>query len=75
MSVCAYLCLHLCPPLRHLSFSDEASKAALESGKLAAEAVEEFGEVLESLRLEVDELSGGKFGGEVREGVRQQGEA
>ncbi|GJP76345.1 hypothetical protein CLOP_g6804 [Closterium sp. NIES-67] len=31
---------------------------------MAAEAVEVFGEKLELLRLDLDELSGGKFGGE-----------
>lgn len=45
--------------------SDEAAKDALEKTKAAAEAVEAFGEKLENLRMEIDELSGGKFGGEV----------
>lgn len=47
------------------SSSDEAAKRALKSAKVAAEAVETFLEKLESLRMNLDELSGGKFGGEV----------
>ena len=72
VSVCMLVLMRR-SPLSASSLSDEASRAALQSGKVAAEAVEEFGEVLEHLRLEVDELSGGKFGGEVRAGFMQEG--
>ncbi|CAI5979749.1 unnamed protein product [Closterium sp. NIES-64] len=46
------------------STDDAVAKEALSALKAAAEAVEVFGEKLELLRLELDELSGGKFGGE-----------
>ncbi|GJP43783.1 hypothetical protein CLOM_g3199 [Closterium sp. NIES-68] len=46
------------------STEDAVAKEALTSLKAAAEAVEVFGEKLELLRLDLDELSGGKFGGE-----------
>ena len=38
----------------------------LQTAWSAAQAVEKFGDRLEQLRMAVDELSGGKFGGEVR---------
>ncbi|CAI5533115.1 unnamed protein product [Closterium sp. Naga37s-1] len=46
------------------STDDAVAKEALSALKAAAGAVEVFGEKLELLRLELDELSGGKFGGE-----------
>ncbi|CAI5487781.1 unnamed protein product [Closterium sp. Naga37s-1] len=46
------------------STDDAVAKEALSALKAAAQAVEVFGEKLELLRLELDELSGGKFGGE-----------
>ncbi|CAI7871278.1 unnamed protein product [Closterium sp. NIES-54] len=46
------------------STDDAVAREALSALKAAAEAVEVFGEKLELLRLELDELSGGKFGGE-----------
>lgn len=47
-----------------LKASDDASRLALEKAKAAAHAVEVFAERLELLRMDLDELSGGKFGGE-----------
>lgn len=44
--------------------SDPASKEVLETAWRTALAVDKFSEQLEHLRLALDELSGGKFGGE-----------
>eukprot|EP00475_Leptophrys_vorax_P010600 TRINITY_DN17185_c0_g1_i1.p1 TRINITY_DN17185_c0_g1~~TRINITY_DN17185_c0_g1_i1.p1 ORF type:complete len:252 (-),score=7.73 TRINITY_DN17185_c0_g1_i1:163-918(-) len=46
------------------STSDPIARDALKAGRAAAAAVDSFGERLELLRLDLDELSGGKFGGE-----------
>lgn len=55
--------------------SDEAGKVTLQTAWAAAEAVEAFGEKLEHLRMALDELSGGKFGGEevadIPEGLKE----